>query len=67
MRGREAAEEVLQESFVAIWERAQDYDPARGSAIGWLAAIVRIARSTSSAARRCVRPNGAFPKTRSRI
>jgi RNA polymerase sigma-70 factor (ECF subfamily) len=41
MRSREAAEEVLQESFVAIWERAQDYDPARGSAVGWLTAIVR--------------------------
>jgi RNA polymerase sigma-70 factor (ECF subfamily) len=38
---REAAEDVLQESFVAIWERAGDYDPARGSAAGWLAAIVR--------------------------
>jgi RNA polymerase sigma-70 factor (ECF subfamily) len=41
MRSREAAEEVLQESFVAIWERAQDYDPTRGSAVGWLTAIVR--------------------------
>jgi RNA polymerase sigma-70 factor, ECF subfamily len=38
---REAAEEILQESFVAIWERAGDYDPARGSAAGWLTAIVR--------------------------
>ncbi len=38
---REPAEEVLQESFVAIWERAHDYDPARGSAMGWLVTIVR--------------------------
>jgi RNA polymerase sigma-70 factor, ECF subfamily len=41
MREREAAEEVLQESFVAIWERAGDYDPARGSAMGWLVTILR--------------------------
>jgi RNA polymerase sigma-70 factor (ECF subfamily) len=38
---REWAEEALQESFVAIWQRAGDYDPARGSAMGWLATIVR--------------------------
>jgi RNA polymerase sigma-70 factor, ECF subfamily len=41
MRQREPAEEVLQESFVAVWERARDYDAARGSAMGWLATIVR--------------------------
>ena len=41
LRQREWAEEVLQESFVAIWERAGDYDPARGSAMGWLVTIVR--------------------------
>jgi RNA polymerase sigma-70 factor, ECF subfamily len=41
MRQREPAEEVLQESFVAVWERARDYDPARGSAMGWLVTIVR--------------------------
>jgi RNA polymerase sigma-70 factor, ECF subfamily len=40
-RSREAAEEVLQQSFVAVWERARDYDPARGSAMGWLVTIVR--------------------------
>ena len=38
---RESAEEALQESFVAIWQRAADYDPARGSAMGWLTTIVR--------------------------
>jgi RNA polymerase sigma-70 factor, ECF subfamily len=40
-RSREAAEDVLQESFTAIWERARDYDPVRGSAMGWLVTIVR--------------------------
>jgi RNA polymerase sigma-70 factor, ECF subfamily len=41
LRQREWAEEALQESFVAVWERARDYDPARGSAMGWLVTIVR--------------------------
>lgn len=38
---REEAEEVLQESFVAVWQRAGDYEAARGSASGWLTTIVR--------------------------
>ena len=38
---REEAEEVLQESFVAVWQRAGDFDAARGSATGWLTTIVR--------------------------
>jgi RNA polymerase sigma-70 factor (ECF subfamily) len=38
---RELAEEALQESFVAVWERAGAYDPARGSAIAWLVTNVR--------------------------
>jgi RNA polymerase sigma-70 factor, ECF subfamily len=41
LRQRELAEEALQESFVAIWQRAGDYDPARGSAMGWLVTVVR--------------------------
>ena len=35
------ASEVLQEVYVKIWERASDFDPARGSAVGWMATIAR--------------------------
>ncbi|HXC91174.1 MAG TPA: sigma-70 family RNA polymerase sigma factor [Stellaceae bacterium] len=41
LRQREWAEEALQESFVAAWQRAGDYEPGRGSPMGWLATIVR--------------------------
>lgn len=33
--------ELLQETFVRIWERAADFDPSKGSAIGWMATIAR--------------------------
>ncbi len=38
---RELADELLQEVFVRIWERAGDFDPSRASAIAWMAAIAR--------------------------
>lgn len=38
---RETAEDVLQEVYVKIWNRAGGYDPSRGRALGWLAAIAR--------------------------
>jgi RNA polymerase sigma-70 factor, ECF subfamily len=38
---REEAEEILQEAFVALWERSADYDATKGSVIGWLTTIVR--------------------------
>jgi RNA polymerase sigma-70 factor (ECF subfamily) len=41
VRRREIAEEILQEAFVAAWERAADFDPQRGSAMSWLVSIVR--------------------------
>jgi len=41
VRERHLAEEILQESFVAIWRRAGDYEPARGTPLTWMAAIVR--------------------------
>lgn len=41
VRRNDLAEEVVQESFVAIWQRAAQFDPARGNAQGWLTTIVR--------------------------
>ena len=35
------AEEVLQEAYVKIWYRAGDYRPDKGSAMTWMASIVR--------------------------
>ena len=38
---RSVAEDVLQEVYLTIWRRAGAYEPARGDARGWLAAIAR--------------------------
>jgi RNA polymerase sigma-70 factor (ECF subfamily) len=43
LRNREEAEDVLQEAFIKIWERSYLYDPAKGEAMAWLAAITRNA------------------------
>jgi RNA polymerase sigma-70 factor, ECF subfamily len=52
---RHEAEEVLQESFVIVWQRAGDYEAARGSANGWLTTIVRHC-AIDHVRRRAVRP-----------
>jgi RNA polymerase sigma-70 factor, ECF subfamily len=38
---RDLADEVLQEVYVKIWERAADYKPEMASPISWMAAIAR--------------------------
>ena len=40
---RQEAEEALQEAYLSIWRRAGAFDPARGSAIAWLAVVTRNA------------------------
>jgi RNA polymerase sigma-70 factor (ECF subfamily) len=40
-RDRGIAEEVVQETFLALWNRAERFDPARGTLIAWLATIAR--------------------------
>lgn len=41
LKQRALAEDVLQEVYVKIWERAGDFTPARGSPITWMASIAR--------------------------
>jgi RNA polymerase sigma factor (sigma-70 family) len=38
---RESAEDVLQESYIAIWREAARFDAARAAPMTWMAAIVR--------------------------
>ncbi len=38
---RSLADEILQEVYVKVWQRAGDFDPARSSPITWMAAIAR--------------------------
>jgi RNA polymerase sigma-70 factor (ECF subfamily) len=42
LRDRGEAEDVLQEVFVRVWDRADSYSPALGTPLAWL---VRIARN----------------------
>ena len=41
LSSRSEAEEIVQEAFVDVWYRATQFDPARGSAEGWIIAIAR--------------------------
>ena len=43
VRDREQAEDVLHDAFVQVWEHAASYQPALGSARGWLYTVVRHA------------------------
>ena len=43
LRDRSAAADVVQTSFVRIWQRTAQFDAARGDAAGWLGGIVRHA------------------------
>ncbi|WP_416308273.1 sigma-70 family RNA polymerase sigma factor [Neptunicella sp. SCSIO 80796] len=38
------AEEIVQECFITIWNKAQQFDPAKASAITWLFRIIRNKR-----------------------
>jgi len=41
MGDREAAAEVVQDTFVALWRRARQYDARSGSLVNWLLGIAR--------------------------
>jgi RNA polymerase sigma-70 factor (ECF subfamily) len=53
----EIAEDALQECFVTVWQRAAEYDPRRGAALSWLAAIARNC-TIDRLRRRGARPEG---------
>ncbi|MGO9421451.1 sigma-70 family RNA polymerase sigma factor [Roseiarcus sp.] len=38
---KDMAAEALQDAYVRIWQRAGDFDPAKGSPLGWMATIAR--------------------------
>jgi len=40
-RHRRLAEEILQQSYVRIWQRARQFDPTLGDALTWMIAIAR--------------------------
>jgi len=42
VRRPETAADVLQDSFVQIWQNARSYAPERGAAAAWLTGIVRF-------------------------
>lgn len=41
VRRRELAEEILHDAFLQIWNKAATYNPALGSARGWIYTVVR--------------------------
>ena len=43
LRDRPAASDVLQETFVRVWQRAGQFDPGQGSVEAWLTSIARHA------------------------
>lgn len=55
LRSREAAEDVVQDSYTKVWERAGAFDPRIASPITWMAAIVRN-RALDEIRKRSVRP-----------
>ena len=55
LRSKEVAEEVLQEAYFKVWERARDFKPEIASPLTWMATIVRN-RALDEVRRRTARP-----------
>ena len=66
---RTAAEDVVQESFLAIWRRSETFDPRRGGLRPWVCTIVHHRaldrlRGSRNVRRRDIPLDGAAPVTR---
>jgi len=64
LRDRQAAEEVVQETWLALWNRAERFDASAGSLVGWLLAIARnraVDRLRAAGRRPQLVPLGAGP------
>jgi len=58
LRDRPAASDAVQNAFLRLWERAAQFDPARGNAQSWIASIVRHAALDIARARGREQPTG---------
>jgi RNA polymerase sigma-70 factor (ECF subfamily) len=58
---RELAEEILQEVYIRVWQRAAEYDPSIGSPITWLVSIARN-RALDEAKRKTMRSLDECPE-----
>src|SRR5512138_2682484 len=52
LRDRAAAEDAFQEAMLRVWQKSHLYDPAKGSAMGWLVTVVRRVALDRQPARR---------------
>ncbi len=41
LKRQDIAQEVLQEVFIAIWNKANSFDPEKGTALAWMTTILR--------------------------
>src|SRR6516165_5950264 len=58
---RDLAQEVLQDVYVRVWQRADKFDPLRGSPITWMVAIARN-RALDEAKRKTMRSLEDMPE-----
>ncbi len=61
VQNREGAEDVLQEVYIKVWNRAGEFDPAKGAPMAWLSLIARNAAIDRVRARMRRRSAGEAP------